>query len=122
MNTQIKPNFTNLLPAEFSDEALARDFAEKHGHELRYVGAGRGWMVWNGSRWTADEQSSVCFRVRSICTVASATCGDADLGRRLASAGTVRAVEGLSRSDPRIAASVNQWDADPCLKYSHGDC
>jgi hypothetical protein len=37
------------------------------------------------------------------------------LKRELLSAKTIAAVERLARSDPRLAASVDQWDRDPWL-------
>ena len=37
------------------------------------------------------------------------------LKRQLLSAKTIAAVERLARSDPRLAATVDQWDRDPWL-------
>ena len=53
---------------------------------------------------------------RRICRDASAECnGKKGEKAALASAKTVSAIERLAKSDRRIAATIDQWDADPWL-------
>src|SRR5258707_15808170 len=51
-----------------------------------------------------------CTRV--ICRMAAAECNKARSAKELVSAKTVAAVERLARSDRRLAATTDQWDAD----------
>jgi putative DNA primase/helicase len=99
----------------FSDDALALRFAARHGDELRYVAKWSQWLWWNGKRWQFDDTLAVFDRARIICREAAEECNKPKLKKELASAKTVAAVERLARSDPRLAATIDQWDADPWL-------
>jgi putative DNA primase/helicase len=50
---------------------------------------------------------------REVCRYAAAQCNKGKTASAIASAKTVYAVERLARSDRRLAATVDQWDADP---------
>jgi putative DNA primase/helicase len=102
-------------PPEYSDESLALRFAERHARDLRYVAAWGRWLTWNGSHWLFDEKLLAFETARKICRVASAECNDSRIAKGLASAKTVAAVERLAQADPRLAATIEQWDADPWL-------
>ena len=102
-------------PPEFSDDALALRFAERHANELRYVAKWSAWLCWDGVCWRFDNTLSAFDRARVICRAAAAGCNKLKLRKELASAKTVSAVERLARSDRRLAATVEQWDADPWL-------
>ena len=112
----IKPKveLADARPPEFSDEALAQRFAERHGDELRYIAIWRRWYAWTGARWEQDTTLDAFDRARAICRAASS---DPDAKGRtktdLASAKTVAAIERLAKADRRIAAKDDQWDADP---------
>jgi putative DNA primase/helicase len=99
-------------PPAFSDEALALRFAERYATEWRYVAAFGRWFVYNGMHWRTDETLEVFHLIRQICREAAAECRKNGLSLSLASASTVRAVEGLARSDRRLAATADQWDQD----------
>jgi putative DNA primase/helicase len=103
----------NLTPPEFSDEALALAFAERHANDLRYIAAWGKWMIWTGTVWKPDDTLAAFSLVRAVCREQSAISGKDAVSERLASAATVAAVERLARSDRRLAATVDQWDADP---------
>ena len=45
-------------PPEFSDEALALAFAERHADDLRYVAAWGRWLLWTGSHWRHTTRRS----------------------------------------------------------------
>ena len=102
-------------PPSFSDEALALRFAHRHARDLRFVAPWGRWLIWDGSRWHFDDKLYGFNCARVICREAAAECDDDKLAFAVASAKTVAAVERLARADPRLAAAIEQWDADPWL-------
>jgi putative DNA primase/helicase len=98
---------------KFTDDALALSFADAHLNSLRYVATLGKWLVWDGSRWRVDETLVARHRARQVCREAAAGCNDAKTAKLIASAKTIAAVERLAQADRRIAATVDQWDADP---------
>ena len=108
-------NDEDVRPPEFSDEALALLFAERHGHHLKYVEVWNKWEVWTGAVWRSDETLLVLDLARRLCREVAASCTDVRTARSIASKKTVSAVIGLARADRRIAATVEQWDSDPWL-------
>ena len=102
-------------PPAFTDEALALRFAERHAKDLRFVAAMGKWLRWDGSRWAFDDTLFAFDRSRRICREASAECNKPRTSSVLASAKTVAAVERLAKADRRLAATADQWDADPWL-------
>ena len=102
-------------PPAFSDEALALRFAERHANDLRYVAAWSKWLQWTGSYWRFDDTKLAFDLSRRVCRVAAAECNKCKVASAIASAKTVAAVERLALADRRIAATVDQWDADPWL-------
>jgi putative DNA primase/helicase len=102
-------------PPQFTDEALALSFAERHAKDLRYVAAWSRWLRWDGTRWQFDDTLHALDLARHICREVSSSCSKATLAAALASAKTVGAVVSLARSDRRLAATVDQWDADPWM-------
>jgi putative DNA primase/helicase len=103
----------NLQPPEFSDDALAIRFSNRHQHELRHIASWNKWLQWTGQVWQTEGTLQVFDYARQICREASAECRDENTAASVTKAATVSAVERLARSDRRHAASVEQWDADP---------
>lgn len=87
--------------AGLEDETALR-FAALHADDYRYVAQTGHWMRWQGTRWLMEKTLAAFDAARTLCRQA----GDAD-------AKVVSAVERLARSDRRLAATVEQWDADP---------
>ena len=56
---------------EFSEDALAARFTQRHGNDLRYVAAWGRWRQWDGTHWTQDDTLHVFDRAREICRAAS---------------------------------------------------
>jgi hypothetical protein len=54
---------------KFSDDALARTFAERRCRDLRYVAFQAHWMFWDGCRWVTDSTLAAFDAVRLICRV-----------------------------------------------------
>jgi putative DNA primase/helicase len=105
----------DVRPPMFSDDALALRFADQYSGELRYVADWGKWLCWDGVRWQFDRTLAVFDRARAICRAAAAQCNKAKLAKELASAKTRAAVVSMAREDRRLAATVEQWDADPWL-------
>lgn len=102
-------------PPAFTEESLALRFATLHEADLRYVSVWGRWIIWDGKRWQSDETLRAFDLVRRVCRQASAECNKAKAANVLASAKTVAAIERLAKADRRLAATADQWDADPWL-------
>jgi putative DNA primase/helicase len=101
----------DILSPEFSEDRLALRFASRHGADLRYVAAWGKWMTWTGSHWEIENTLAVFDMARKICRGAANLCNTASEAKAIAKAKTIAAVETLARSDRKIAATVDQWDA-----------
>ena len=103
-------------PPAFSDEALALLFAERHALDLRFVAAWGKWLSWTGDDHCKFDDTIYAFDLaRRICREVAAGCNKAKIATAIASSKTVAAVERLAKADRRLAATVDQWDADPWL-------
>jgi putative DNA primase/helicase len=102
-------------PPAFSDESLALIFADQYANKLRYVAKWSRWMIWDGKCWAEDTTLHAFNLARTICRAAASKCNKGKTATMLASAKTVAAVDRLARADRRLAATVDQWDADPWL-------
>ena len=91
------------------EDAVALDFAEQHAGDVRYIAASSQWMCWTGARWQSEKTLIAFDDARKLCRNA----GDAR-------AKTVAAVTNLARADRRIAATIEQWDADLDLLNADG--
>ena len=107
--------YEDFRPPEFSDEALALRFAERHAFDLRFVAAWGKWLSWAGDHWGFDDTLHAFDLARHTCREVAAGCNKATIASAIASSKTVAAVERLAKSDRRLAATVDQWDADPWL-------
>src|ERR1700716_169044 len=108
----VEQELESVVPA-FSDEALALRFADRHANDLRYVAAWGRWLRYDGSRWAFEDTLAAFDFARKICREAAAECNKPKAAAVVASAKTVAAVERLAKADRRLAATVEQWDADP---------
>jgi putative DNA primase/helicase len=104
-----------VRPPAFTDEALALAFAQRHAGDLRYVAAWGKWLSWTGTHWRFDDTLQAFDHARQICREAAAACNKNQVASAIASAKTVAAVERLAKADRRLAATIDQWDADPWL-------
>jgi putative DNA primase/helicase len=103
------------LSPEFSDDALALEFTERHKHELRYVAKWGSWLHWDGTWWRFEDTLKTFDLARAVARDFANACKDSDDKPKIASAKTVAAIERLARADRRHAATVEQWDTDPWL-------
>jgi putative DNA primase/helicase len=100
-------------PPQFSDDALALRFAEKHEADARHVAAWGKWLFWDGARWDIDDTLLAFDTARAITRTASAEATKASLARAIASNKAVAATVSLARADRRHAAATELWDANP---------
>lgn len=99
----------------FSHDEVAARFAAIYGTDMRYVAGWGTWLIWDGRRWTRDATMLAFDRARAVCRDAASEAPGPTLGRVLASANCVAAVERFGRADRALAATVEQWDTDPWL-------
>jgi putative DNA primase/helicase len=116
---QAPADLGEVRPPEFSDDALALDFADRHKDDLRYVATWSRWLYFDGRHWQYDETLNVFDLVRLICRKAAAR-AKKNIRAAIVSAKTVSAVERHARSDRRLAATIDQWDADPWMLNTPG--
>ena len=95
-----------------TEDGLASVFTRRFGKDWRYIAAWGRWLTWTGRRWNEDIVLHVQHLVRGICRSAAARADSPRLKAKLASASTISAVERIARSDPKHAATVDEWDAD----------
>ncbi len=110
-----KPKPANDTAPEFSEEALALTFADRHANQLRFVADWGRWLIWNGSVWKPDNINRVFTLSRKVCREMAAACAVPHVATAIASAKTVAAVERLARYDQRLATTGEQWDAKPYM-------
>lgn len=102
-------------PPEYSDDSLADKVAEEYRDDKRYIATMSSWVVWDNTRWRLDDTLHTYDDVRLICRRTAVGCNDPSLAKRISSKTTIAAVEHLARADRRIAARLNQFDADPWM-------
>jgi putative DNA primase/helicase len=95
-----------------SHDALAVSFINTHGERLRWIQQWGQWHRWTETRWQRDRVLHVFDLVRELMRERAATAAKPD---KMLDAGSIASVERLARSDPRVAAVPEQFDADPWL-------
>jgi putative DNA primase/helicase len=106
----------NILTApQHSEEALALMFAERHANKLRFVAQWNQWFSWDGTCWREDKTRNIFSMARELCREVANGINKENERKRIASAKTRAAVVSLASEDRRLAATVEQWDANPWL-------
>lgn len=106
-----------------TDLGNARRLVARHGQDLRYVDICGRWLCWNGKQWRYDETGEVVRRAKETVGHMYAEAGtllDEALRKGLAahalkseSDGKIRAMIRLAESEAEVAATPDQFDADP---------
>ena len=99
---------------EWAESSIARDFAERHKGDLRYVHEWGKWYRYSEGRWLADRTLYAYGRVRDLCDEIAARQDDRRV-TGVASARGVHAVTQLARADRKIVATADQWDTNHWL-------
>lgn len=92
---------------EPTDDHIADAFAEEHRNDLRYVAAWGKWFEWRAGCWREEKTLRAFDLIRETCRAQGI--------ERAGMAKMVGAVHALVRADRRLAATIEQWDADPML-------
>jgi putative DNA primase/helicase len=99
----------------FTEDALARRFSLRHGHDLRYIAIRGQWLRWDGARWHVETTLLAFDLVRESCKQDGEDYANMSPPKALYSAKTVAAVEHFARADRRHATTIDQWDAHEFL-------
>jgi putative DNA primase/helicase len=103
-----------------TEDGLALAFSHEFAEDWRYCAPWGKWLVWNGVRWNVDKALYVQHLCRKVARVGSLFAEGPKQKSRLASAGTMSAIERIVRSEPRHSATVEEWDANPWLLNTPG--
>ncbi|MGA4215010.1 phage/plasmid primase, P4 family, partial [Ralstonia nicotianae] len=95
-----------------TEDGLATAFTRRYGDDWRYCSLWGKWLVWTGVRWNPDQLLYVTHLSRGICRAASCKAETPRQKAKLASSSTIASVEKIARSDPKHAATADEWDAD----------
>lgn len=111
------PEDEDQLPAEYSEDALATAWVGKHHKDWRYVAPWGAWFEWVGDRWKQDTQIRHFELARQVTRDALAWPPGLkpNEARRISSSRTSGSLLQFVKSDPKVAATVDQWDAGPML-------
>jgi putative DNA primase/helicase len=108
----------NAQPLEFTEDAIALRFAERHAGDLRYVAEWGKWFRWTGNRWQEEKTLYVFDLAKIVCREENAR---RNKPKETLNAGKTRAaVVSMAREDRRIAATIDQWDTDLWLLNTPG--
>lgn len=94
-----------------TESDVADRYVDLFASEMRYDHSRGAWYVWNGSRWQQDETQLVLSRARRLAYVSSEG-QEAKVQIATRKAAFARAVEGMARSDQRVAVTSSVWDRD----------
>jgi putative DNA primase/helicase len=103
---------SSAVTSSADDAALADRFAKRRGDDLRYVAAWSKWLHYNGKVWKVEATHLARDLAKQLCQVAAR---EREGNRRIASSKTIAGVQTLAAAHRKIAATVDQWDADPWL-------
>jgi len=106
---------------EGSQIDIADRFAEDAKMRLRYVMAEKKWFIFDGTCWREDTTGHVSELIKEgLARISIGVKGSEGYARALASHRTLAGVEQIAQVDRRLAATVEQWDADPTLLSTPG--
>lgn len=116
--TIAEPASADSEPPEYSDDAVALAFSNRHASDLLFVPEWGHWLRWDGARWARDTTLAVFDMVRVVCRRQAAEAlaevdGTPGWVSKIASGQKVASVERLARADRRHARAADLFDADP---------
>jgi putative DNA primase/helicase len=122
----VLPPVGDPLPGEpWTELGYARRLIAAYGARLRYAPAWRKWLVWDSKRWAIDDtgQAARWCKViaRTLTTEAMAVTDDdkrralVRLARRGESSAGVAGALTLASTEPEVAVTPDDLDADPFL-------
>lgn len=106
------PSWLGVAP--YSEQWLALRFVAENAATSRYTAEANRWHHWDGNRWAEDRTIKAFSMAQEICKCAARDRNSGSKGRLL-SAKTRAALVSLARENQLVAATLDQWDADPWL-------
>lgn len=104
------------IPADTSEDGIARAFAERFKDRLRYDHTAGKWFQYGGGRWH-EERTALAFDwARDVCREHNAR----QPNQTLLKVRTAAAVERFAQADRRLAVTHEEWNADPWLLCTPG--
>jgi putative DNA primase/helicase len=100
---------------DLTDDGLALQLGAAWQDEARYCAAWGRWLFWDKVRWQQDQTRKHLTRASAFLRRLAMNMEDAKLAAALRTKGTVVDVIYLATAHPELAASAEQWDADPLL-------
>jgi putative DNA primase/helicase len=94
---------------------IADCFARRHRDELRFVAEWGHWMMWDGTCWQREKTLKAFDLTRQLCKELARETNNKNEIKRVLSSKTIAAVIQIARADRRIAAVIDQWDADKLM-------
>ncbi|WP_017599217.1 phage/plasmid primase, P4 family [Nocardiopsis lucentensis] len=96
-----------------TDDGNALRLVDSHGHEVRHCPQ-RGWLVWDGHRWTWDDRGKIRELARGIARgLPDEAKEDASHKARTLSARGLESMVKVAQTDPRIVTPLAELDANP---------
>jgi putative DNA primase/helicase len=102
------------VSVSLTEDDVAEYFVKQFGDVLRFDCHRGAWFVWNDIRWVLDEKGIVFHHARLLCRELR---GDK---KTMSSKKCAAAVEGMARSDPRLAVTSDLWNRDTFLVGTPG--
>lgn len=110
-------DFPNIGDLRLTEDHMALEFAEVEQDRRRYVAEWGRWMSYRDGIWSEDKTFETYDAIRPIVRARSSAVLSSSKAvaraLKLSSAATVAGVEKLARADRRLAATGEQWDANP---------
>ena len=106
-----------------TDYGNAQRLVRRHGKDLLYV-HGRGWSVWDGSRYVPDDSGEVVRRAKDTVKAMAAEAAALDDHERIPllkhalaseSASRIKAMISLAESEASVSVTLGQLDGDSFL-------
>lgn len=109
------PPLEGVAESEFNSESeVANKFCGRTYENLRFVKKWNDWVRFNGKVWVKDETEESRDQMHQLCREISFGL-DGGRSAKIESDKMVRSATALAASDRRIAATTDQWDADPLI-------
>lgn len=109
--------------AQHSDIWMAEQMVAAYSSRVRWVSEVGKWYAWTGGRWSADPAAITAYAVRTVNVIGARLdqVGGSEgeiraaqaAKKMISTARMVSAMVQLAKVDPRIQASIREFDADP---------
>lgn len=112
---ELKPP-PNDVPTE---DSAALMFVDRHGESIRYCHSTGAWFIWDGVTWKPDQTGWVLHSARELARELGED-QNTSVRKTIGKTSFAAGIERFSRADPRMAVTIDYWDADPLLLGTPG--